>query len=436
MGLVNDFYDSVFIAFTAVCLIRWLFLLFSVILDLIKRTRKPLIRKKKGMVLPKVTVIIPAHNEEKVIESAVYSVFLSTYPDFEVIVVDDGSTDSTLAKLQAIRNQFKHLRIIVKKKKGGKASAMNAAIKASKGEYFIPLDADTILDRDTISQFVNHLQDHHVSAVAGNVKVGNRNGLLGLFQNMEYVTTTNIERRVSAFFGCVTTIPGAAGAFRKSAVAAMGYYPKDTLIEDTDLTIALCKNGHRISFAPSAWTFTEAPKNLKALFRQRMRWLHGFIQCIWKYRSSFFKKNALGWLGMPNLFYSNILVFIMSPLYLFFTVILLLSSRFEMVLGGFLIFMFAETIITLTAYILDGDYKREMIILPLQRLFMPVFLFSVFIVVCIRFLFRKSLKWERKIRSGELSPSTKISSRLLRSADTGSRKKKAPGNKKSKIGKE
>jgi cellulose synthase/poly-beta-1,6-N-acetylglucosamine synthase-like glycosyltransferase len=155
-----------------------------------------------------------------------------------------------------------------------------------------------------------------VGAVAGNAVVGNRLNLITRWQALEYVTAQNLERRALAALGAVTVVPGAVGAWRKSAIEALGGYPDDTLAEDQDLTIACQRAGWRVEFDSDARAYTEAPDSVAGLLKQRFRWSFGTLQCLWKHRAGLFdrKHPVLGFIALPQIWLFQIFLTAVSPL--------------------------------------------------------------------------------------------------------------------------
>ncbi len=188
-----------------------------------------------------VAVIIPAYNEEKVILTTIASLLASYHGErFEIIVVDDGSTDNTYAVAQKVYGDNPLIRIF-RVENGGKPNALNFGITQTQADIIITLDADTIFSQDTIRNLVRHFDDPHLGAVAGNAKVGNRINLLTRLQALEYITSQNLDRRAFAVLNCITVVPGAVGAWRRDIVIQAGGFSGDTLAEDSDLTIAIQK---------------------------------------------------------------------------------------------------------------------------------------------------------------------------------------------------
>ena len=266
---------------------------------------------------PKVAVLIPAYNEEKVIERTVRAALNSNYPNLYVIVIDDGSKDRTLevARAAFAKEQREGKVLILGKHNSGKAEALNHGIEhIGDAEIFVGIDADTIIAPDAIARLVPHFINPKIGAIAGNAKVGNRVNLWTRWQALEYITSQNFERRALDVLGAVSVVPGAIGAWRVSAVREAGGYHIDTVAEDADLTMALLRLGYRVEYEDMALAFTEAPTNANGLMRQRFRWSFGILQAVYKHRGVFARKGALGWVALPNIVIFQILLPLVSPL--------------------------------------------------------------------------------------------------------------------------
>jgi cellulose synthase/poly-beta-1,6-N-acetylglucosamine synthase-like glycosyltransferase len=263
-----------------------------------------------------VSVLIPAFNEERVIERSVLQVLASTNVKLEVIVIDDGSKDRTS---QIVENAFRDDERVqlIKLENGGKARALNQGLTLAKSEIVIALDADTQFEPDTIARLARWFaNDERLAAVAGNAKVGNRINLVTKWQALEYVTAQNLERRALARLGAMTVVPGAVGAWRKQAIAEVGGYPPETLAEDQDLTIAVQRGGWRVAYDQSAIAWTEAPQSFRQLARQRFRWAFGTIQCVWKHKRVMAEgePRGLAFVGLPQTILFQLLFAIVSPI--------------------------------------------------------------------------------------------------------------------------
>ena len=265
---------------------------------------------------PRVAVLIPAYNEEMVIERTIHGALDSDYPNLRVIVIDDGSKDRTLeiARRAFAAEEADGRVLILTKPNGGKAEALNFGLEhIGDAEIFVGIDADTIIAPDAIARMVPHFLNPKVAAVAGNAKVGNRVNLWTRWQALEYITSQNFERRALNTMGAVSVVPGAIGAWRVEAVREEGSYHMDTVAEDADLTMALLRHGYRVEYEDQALAFTEAPTTANALMRQRFRWSFGILQAVFKHRGVFARKGALGFVALPNILIFQILLPLVSP---------------------------------------------------------------------------------------------------------------------------
>jgi cellulose synthase/poly-beta-1,6-N-acetylglucosamine synthase-like glycosyltransferase/spore germination protein YaaH/peptidoglycan/xylan/chitin deacetylase (PgdA/CDA1 family) len=264
---------------------------------------------------PPVAVLVPAYNEQAVIERTVRAVLHSTYPRLRAIVIDDGSTDKTLAVLrEAFPAEIAAGRVcVLSQPNAGKASALNAGLQKVTEEIFVGIDADTIIHPGAIALLVQQFVNPKVAAVAGNAKVGNRVNLWTRWQALEYITSQNFERRALNCLGAVSVVPGAIGAWRTAAVRSAGGYRYDTVAEDADLTMELLRCGYRISYEDRALAYTEAPTNARGLMRQRFRWSFGILQAVWKHREVVRRRGVLGWVALPNIVIFQILLPLVSP---------------------------------------------------------------------------------------------------------------------------
>ena len=263
---------------------------------------------------PKVTVVVPAFNEGKVITRTIDSLLASEYKDFDIIVVDDGSTDDTFAIASGLQKGDDRITVLTKAN-GGKAEALNYGWQRATGEIVIALDADTIFTPQTIPALVHRFADASVGAVAGNAKVGNRINVVTKWQALEYVTSQNFDRRAFASLNCITVVPGSVGAWRRSVLEEAGGISTDTLAEDQDLTIQVRKLGYHIGYEEDAIAWTEAPDSLRALAKQRFRWSFGTLQCMWKHKAALLnpRYGSLGSIAMPNVWIFQVLFPLISP---------------------------------------------------------------------------------------------------------------------------
>jgi cellulose synthase/poly-beta-1,6-N-acetylglucosamine synthase-like glycosyltransferase/spore germination protein YaaH/peptidoglycan/xylan/chitin deacetylase (PgdA/CDA1 family) len=263
-----------------------------------------------------VSVLIPAFNEERVIERSVNHVLASERVKLEVIVIDDGSKDRTFEIVERAFGKDPRVHLI-RLENGGKARALNHGLEIARSDIVIALDADTQFEPDTIARLARWFAAHdRLAAIAGNAKVGNRINIATRWQALEYVTAQNLERRALARLGGMTVVPGAVGAWRKSAIMEVGGYPPDTLAEDQDLTIAVQRAGWNVAYDQSAIAWTEAPQSLRQLARQRFRWAFGTIQCVWKHKAVMADgwPRGLAFVGLPQTILFQLLFAMVSPI--------------------------------------------------------------------------------------------------------------------------
>lgn len=237
---------------------------------------------------PFVSIIVPAFNEAPMIRGVLESLLAIDYPNCEVIVVDDGSSDQTFLRALAYQRRREDIEIrVLAKANGGKSDALNHGIAHARGEIVVCIDGDSILHRDAIKHLVMHFDDPDIGAVAGNVRVVNRATVWSGLQALEYVIGLGLLKRAQSAAGAVTIVPGPIGAFRKTALAEANGYDGDTFAEDFDLTLKLLGAGWHVVYEPRAVVFTEAPERTLDLLRQRYRWTRGSLQALAKRKRGF-----------------------------------------------------------------------------------------------------------------------------------------------------
>ena len=264
--------------------------------------------------LPPVTVVIPAYNEGVLIEETVNSLLELDYPEYEIVIVDDGSTDETNAIAQGLVGDYSDAtkKVAVKtvtKPNGGKATALNAGIQVSSYEFILCVDGDSEITPPTLRRAIRHFVNPRIGAVAGNVKVKNRNNLWTKLQALEYVEGLNMVRSAQSSISLVNIIPGPVGLFRKQAIFDAGWYSADTFAEDCDITLKVLRQGWRVVYEPEAVSWTEAPEKLTNLLKQRYRWTRGIIQAVRKHKELFFNPtiNAGGTLVMWSMAFESLI---------------------------------------------------------------------------------------------------------------------------------
>ena len=365
-----------------------------------------------------VSIVVPAYNEEQLIERTLRTLLRSRDVDFEIIVVDDGSTDSTAHIVESVFAAEPRV-TLVRQSNSGKAQALNAAIKAARYDIVVALDADTLFTESTAARLAAHFSDPLIGAVAGNAKVGNRMNLLTRWQALEYLTSQNLDRRAFESLNCITVVPGAVGAWRRSAVEAAGGFLSDTLAEDADLTMRIVRGGYRVVFEEYAHAFTEAPQTVAAFTRQRFRWMFGTLQAGWKQRRILLRPSGglLGFVALPNVIIFQILFPLVSPimdLTMLWTAMeallnylqhpaAALSSGFWHTLYYYGVFLAIDFSTALFAYLFEPDEDWRLLPwLPLQRFSYRQLMYYVAIRSFIAALRGPHVGWGRLQRYGSV----------------------------------
>ncbi|HEU5162484.1 MAG TPA: glycosyltransferase family 2 protein [Thermoanaerobaculia bacterium] len=245
--------------------------------------QRELARETPEEIYPFVSIIVPAYNEGEVIESSIASLLELRYPYYEVIAVDDGSTDDTYERMRRLEGNHYGVKVSAfRKENSGKADALNYGIRRSRAPIIVCMDADSRLSPEALRYAVRHFRDENVGAVAGNVKVVNRHNIWTKLQALEYIEGLNIVRKAQGWFRSVNVIPGPIGIFRRAVLERVGGYDSDTFAEDFDLTVKILAGGWRIEYEPKAMAFTEAPEALLDVIKQRYRWNRGILQTLRK----------------------------------------------------------------------------------------------------------------------------------------------------------
>lgn len=281
---------------------------------------------------PLVSVIIPAYNEQVGIVPTLKTLLASTYHSVEILVINDGSTDATEERVldflrkyrQAMHGDMAALQVrYYRRENGGKGSALNYGISKAKGEIICTFDADCVVAKDCIERMVSYFVEPSIMALAGNIKVGNRNTFIGMMQHFEYLYGATIKK-AEAMLGIVFVIGGAAAAFRREVFDLLGGYDTRMLTEDMELTFRIQKAGLRVFYAHDAPVYTECPSTWAGLRKQRIRWKRGRIEAMHVYRSSLFSKwvtnRRFFWGVLPFIFLGDIQYFV----YLAFTAVVYL----------------------------------------------------------------------------------------------------------------
>ena len=322
-----------------------------------------------------VSVIIAAYNEEKVIAKTLRSVVETDYAgEFEVIVVDDGSRDRTSEEATAVAAEDRRIRLL-RQPNGGKAGALRSGLAQARHQIVVFLDADTIFERGTIGAIVQPFVNPLVGAVSGHARVGNVRRFIARCQALEYICGFNLDRRAYTEWNCITVVPGAVSALRRTAIAAAGGFSAHTLAEDTDLTLTLHRLGYRIEYAPGAVAWTEAPETIAALARQRFRWAYGTMQCLWKHRDLVFNQRygALGWFSLPGVWFFQILLVAIAPVVDAVLIWSLIAGTAAAIWYYFAAFLVMDLFLASLACRIEGEpVANALTVVPMRFVYRPL----------------------------------------------------------------
>ena len=352
--------------------------------------------------LPAVSIVVPAYNEAVGIAAAVRSLAASEYPEFEVIVVDDGSTDATADIVEALALPGVRL---IRQANTGKPGAINKGVAQARYDIMVLVDGDTVFEPTTLRALVAPFADPRVGAVSGNTKVGNRRGILGRWQHVEYVIGFNLDRRMFDVLQCMPTVPGAIGAFRRDVLSQVGGVSDDTLAEDTDLTMAICRAGWRVVYAPDARAWTEAPSTLGQLWRQRYRWCFGTMQAMWKHRRAIVQRGASGRLGrrgLPYLLVFQVLLPMIAPAVDIAALYGLIFLNPVLIGLTWLAFLGMQYVAARYAFALDHEQPRPLWTLPLQQIVYRQLMYLVVLQSVASAFYGVRLRWHKLRRTGRL----------------------------------
>jgi len=233
---------------------------------------------------PPVSILVPCHNEERCIEETIRRLERQNYPQFEVIAVDDASTDGTALVLRRLQKEFRNLRVITLKSNQGKGTGLTMATLCSRSEYLMCIDADAILDPDAIRWMMWHFQSSpRVGAVTGNPKVRNRTSILSKIQVGEFSSIVGMIKRAQRVLGRIYTVSGVVALFRKRALMDVGFWSNNMVTEDIDISWKLQLGMWEIRYEPRALCWILVPETLKGILRQRFRWSQGGNEVLLKY---------------------------------------------------------------------------------------------------------------------------------------------------------
>jgi poly-beta-1,6 N-acetyl-D-glucosamine synthase len=358
--------------------------------------------------LPLITLVVPAYNEGLVIQPAMRNLLTLEYPDYEVIVVDDGSSDDTYALASQVSRESSKVPVrVVTKTNGGKADALNTGIALARGEFVMCMDGDTKLSRNALRAMIRHFDDPRVGGVAGNVRILNRENFLTKTQALEYIEGLAMVRKAQSFVRTVNIIPGPCAMFRKSVVRSLGGYDLDTFAEDCDMTLKLVVAGWHIAYEPLAVAWVETPSRLLDLLKQRYRWTRGILQAMRKHRYVFkhpLKSGFLTSMTLWYMFFEGILWPISNILgNVFFAYVGLKFGVVSFVVFWWLQLTLLDVIAASYCVIIEKEDPRLILYAPLFRLYYMSIIDVAKVIATIEEMKGTRMTWGKLEREGKLT---------------------------------
>jgi biofilm PGA synthesis N-glycosyltransferase PgaC len=266
---------------------------------------------------PPVSYLVPCHNEAPNVAETIRSLLNQRYPHFEIIAVNDASTDETGEVLESLAAEDSRVRVIHFDVNQGKAMGLRVATLAANHEILVGLDGDALLDPHATAWLVRHfINGPRVGAVTGNPRVRNRTTLIGRIQVGEFSSIIGLIKRAQRIYGRIFTVSGVVAAFRKAAVHQAGYWSEDVVTEDIDISWRLQLNHWDIRYEPNAVCWILMPETLKGLWHQRLRWAQGGIEVLRKHFRSLFRwRSRRMWIVAAELTVSTFWAYTMALIF-------------------------------------------------------------------------------------------------------------------------
>jgi biofilm PGA synthesis N-glycosyltransferase PgaC len=280
---------------------------------------------------PGVSVLVPCFNEEAQIGEAVRYLSLLDYPDYEIICINDGSSDRTAAILDALTPMYPALRVVHLETNGGKARALNVGALLARHEILVCIDSDAVLDPHAVTWLVSHFeQAPRLGAVTGNPRIRNRSTLLGKIQVGEFSSIIGLIKRAQRIYGRIFTVSGVVVAFRRAALQRIGFWHSDTVTDDIDVSWRLQLDHWDIRYEPNALCWILMPETYRGLWRQRLRWACGGAEAALRYaRMMAGWRSRRMWLVFVEYWLSVVWSYVLATI-----VILWLLGKFVMLPAG------------------------------------------------------------------------------------------------------
>ncbi len=344
---------------------------------------------------PFVSIIVPCHNSEEVIEDTITSLMSLDYPNIEIIVVDDASSDKTCEKVSKYAGEVTLVRRATST--GRKTGATNFGLTFAKGDIILVIDDDTTVAQDALRPLVKSLQSPDVGACGGNVQVkAQKQNFLAKLQSTEYLASMELGRPFQNYvYKAVFVISGCFGAFKRDILEKIGQYDTDIITEDLDVTWKVYKLRKRVLYVRDAVCYTDVPTKVRDLIRQRTRWDKGLFETFSKHRNLFLKRRfgSIGIILLPEALFMEVIMFLLRPTWLV-TLWVFHYSILQTLLLTVYFYVLLEFFQTFTAGLISNERKNA-----LKAFYAPLmfcyrqFLGIVRLRAIILHLSKKKMKW-------------------------------------------
>jgi cellulose synthase/poly-beta-1,6-N-acetylglucosamine synthase-like glycosyltransferase len=376
------------------------------------------VRKRKNLQTSilsnkKITILIPAHNEEIGIRESIESALATNYANKEIIVIDDGSTDNTytIAKTYHDEGRIKliHRDPPLGPIKSSKAAALNHGMNYATGDYILCMDGDTKLDVNALKNAAQYFDDETTVAFSGNVKIlagdGGVDNFITKLQKYEYMIAIELGRRFTSMFQVLLVISGAFGIFKKEILKDVHTFDKDTLTEDFDLTLKFRKTRGRIRFLPDSIAYTYCPPSWSKWITQRNRWAYGQFQTLTKNKNILTSKFPLkDKISFVDMFLLDVIISMIFPIGLAvlgtISIVMLMGDNLHVLVYPLTlvmsIFLILEITVFLFATLYSGkrDYLKLVYLVPVMTFFYRPYLKMINLRAYLRAYFKMSVTWD------------------------------------------
>ncbi len=330
--------------FTATVVVTAIYSMLSLIgssvydIDLIQQAKKPTFVSKTKIrrYRPLVSIIIPVFNEEVGIQRCLDGLGKIKYKKIEIIVANDKSTDATkeIVKNYIKKNPSRNIKLVCKRKNGGRGAAINLGIKHANGEIITAFDADCVFDKNSIHKLVAHFADDRVAAVAANVRVMDNGTVLSMLQKLEYLISFR-SKKFNTITNSEYIIGGAGASYRQSIMQKERGFDESMKTEDIEFSMRIAKNNGakaRLIYASDYLVHTEPVPTYAGLFKQRYRWKFGSLQALYKNKSLVLSRNIdqnifLSWVRLPLAVWSEVMLLLEPILFSLFVYIALVGKN-------------------------------------------------------------------------------------------------------------